>query len=101
LTGPVNLGNPNEFTILELARKVISLTGSASQLVFQPLPSDDPVQRKPDIGLATSALGWQPTVQLGEGLKRTIEYFRRFERSAERSWQGSPHPVAHVESTQH
>jgi len=75
LTGPVNLGNPGEFTIRELAEKVIALTGSSSALVFQPLPADDPLQRKPDIALAQRELGWMPKVALDEGLKRTIAYF--------------------------
>jgi UDP-glucuronate decarboxylase len=75
--GPVNIGNPGEFTILELARKVIDLTGSASEIVFNALPSDDPVQRRPDITLAQEKLGWKPRIQLEAGLKRTIEYFRR------------------------
>lgn len=74
-TGPVNLGNPIEFTILELAEKVIKLTGSRSEIVFKPLPQDDPVQRQPDISLAKSRLGWQPKVELEEGLKSTIAYF--------------------------
>ncbi|MBC7656336.1 MAG: SDR family oxidoreductase [Frankiaceae bacterium] len=74
-TGPVNLGNPVEFTIRELAEKVIALTGSASELVFRPLPVDDPMQRQPDIGLARSSLDWEPTIQLEQGLGRTIEYF--------------------------
>ena len=74
-TGPVNIGNPGEFTIKELAEKVISLTGSKSKLVFRPLPSDDPRQRRPDISLAKAKLDWQPTVQLEEGLKKTIAYF--------------------------
>ncbi len=74
-TGPVNLGNPGEFTILELAEKVIKLTGSRSQLVFKPLPSDDPVQRCPDITLAKTRLAWEPRVQLEEGLEKTIAYF--------------------------
>ncbi|MDX9746901.1 MAG: SDR family oxidoreductase [Paludibacter sp.] len=74
--GPVNIGNPNEFTMLELAEKVIELTGSSSKMIFKPLPSDDPRQRRPDISLAHEALGgWQPTIQLEEGLKRTIRYF--------------------------
>ena len=76
-TGPVNTGNPNEFTIKELAEKVIDLTGSGSKLVYKPLPSDDPMQRQPDITLAREKLGWEPTVQLDEGLKRTIPYFER------------------------
>ena len=76
-TGPVNLGNPNEFSILELAEKAIKLTGSKSKLVFKPLPSDDPLQRCPDISLAKSKLGWEPQVQLEDGLKRTIQYFEQ------------------------
>ena len=75
-TGPVNIGNPGEFSILELAQKVIALTGSKSKIEFHPLPSDDPLQRKPDITLARSALGWEPSVDLAAGLKRTAEYFR-------------------------
>ncbi len=76
LVGPVNLGNPHEFTMLELAQAVIAQTGSCSQLVFRPLPSDDPKQRQPDITLAREKLGWMPQVQLPEGLQKTIEYFR-------------------------
>lgn len=75
VTGPVNLGNPGEFTIKELAEKVLDLTGSKSELTFEPLPSDDPTQRKPDIERAAEALGWQPRVALEEGLKLTIPYF--------------------------
>ncbi len=74
-TGPVNIGNPGEFTIKELAEKVIALTGSRSKLVYRPLPSDDPTQRKPDITLARERLQWSPEVQLEEGLKKTIAYF--------------------------
>ena len=74
--GPVNLGNPEEFTILELARLIIKLTKSASKIIFQPLPMDDPTQRKPDITLAVNKLGWKPKVDLEKGLKNTIEYFR-------------------------
>jgi UDP-glucuronate decarboxylase len=74
-TGPVNLGNPDEFSILELARKVIELTGSRSKIVFRPLPSDDPMQRQPDITLAKEKLDWEPSIPLDEGLKKTIEYF--------------------------
>lgn len=73
--GPINLGNPNEFTIRQLAETVIELTGSSSRLVFRPLPADDPLQRQPDITLAREKLGWEPTVQLEEGLTRTIRYF--------------------------
>ncbi|MFP4031255.1 MAG: UDP-glucuronic acid decarboxylase family protein [Desulfococcaceae bacterium] len=74
-TGPVNLGNPGEFSIRELAEKIISLTGSRSELAFRPLPTDDPRQRKPDISVAKEKLGWAPRAQLEEGLKRTIAYF--------------------------
>ncbi len=76
-TGPVNIGNPGEFTILELAEKVIKLTGSKSKIVFLPLPSDDPKQRQPDITLARKVLNWEPKVPLEEGLKLTIDYFRK------------------------
>ena len=75
-TGPVNIGNPGEFTIRQLAEKVIELTGSRSKLEMKPLPSDDPMQRKPDITLASEKLGWKPTVQLDSGLRKTIEYFK-------------------------
>ena len=75
-TGPVNIGNPNEFTIRELAEQVIRLTGTKSKLIYMPLPSDDPMQRQPNIDLAKKELGWEPRVQLAEGLTRTIEYFR-------------------------
>ncbi len=77
VTGPVNLGNPNEFTIRELAEKVLSITNSKSELVNSPLPSDDPLQRQPDIGLAKSLLNWEPQIQLEEGLRKTIAYFER------------------------
>lgn len=76
LTGPVNLGNPGEFTIKELAEKVIEMTGSGSKLVYRELPQDDPTQRQPDITLAKTGLGWQPRYSLDEGLKPTIEYFQ-------------------------
>ena len=75
VTGPVNLGNPTEFTILELAQKVIDKTGSTSVLNFEPLPENDPRQRQPDIGLAKRLLGWEPTVQLDDGLDKIIAYF--------------------------
>ena len=75
LTTPVNIGNPTEFTIRELADAVVSLTGSRSELVHRPLPQDDPVQRKPDVSVARERLGWEATVPLREGLKTTIEYF--------------------------
>ena len=74
-TGPVNLGNPGEFTILELASKIIDLTNSKSELVYKPLPSDDPTQRQPNIDLAREKLGWEPEIQLDTGLKKTIPYF--------------------------
>lgn len=74
-TGPVNLGNPGEFTILELAEQIIDLTNSKSQIIFNPLPQDDPVQRRPDIQLAQEVLNWNPGVNLEDGLKRTIPYF--------------------------
>jgi UDP-glucuronate decarboxylase len=76
VTGPVNIGNPGEFTIKELAEKVIAMTGTRSKLVFEGLPPDDPKQRRPDIALAQQALGWSPTIALDEGLKRTVAYFK-------------------------
>ncbi|MGE5317166.1 MAG: UDP-glucuronic acid decarboxylase family protein [Chloroflexota bacterium] len=76
LIGPVNIGNPNEFTILELAQKVIELTGSSSKIVRMPLPPDDPSQRQPDITLAKKELSWSPKIELEEGLIKTIEYFK-------------------------
>jgi dTDP-glucose 4,6-dehydratase len=76
-TGPMNIGNPREFTVLELAHTVLEVTGSASEIVFEPLPVDDPVRRRPDITLATEVLGWRPEVDLREGLARTYEWFRR------------------------
>ena len=75
VTGPINLGNPGEFSMLELAEAVVRLTGSKSEIVFQPLPADDPKQRQPDIGKARAQLGWSPTIALEEGLKHTIAYF--------------------------
>ncbi|MCX7635138.1 MAG: hypothetical protein N2Z74_05260, partial [Syntrophales bacterium] len=77
VTGPVNLGNPPAFTILELARQIVALTKSGSSLRFAPLPQDDPVQRQPDISLAQGLIGWQPRIPLEEGLRRTIAYFSR------------------------
>ena len=78
LIGPVNIGNPGEFTMLELAESIMKLSGSKSKLVFEPLPADDPKQRQPDITLAKAQLGWQPKVALEDGLKETIAYFRQF-----------------------
>lgn len=75
-TGPVNIGNPNEFTIKELAEKVIEMTGSDSKIIYMPLPNDDPKQRKPNISLAQEKLDWNPEIQLEEGLKKTIKYFK-------------------------
>jgi UDP-glucuronate decarboxylase len=77
VTGPINIGNPNEFTIRELATKVIEMTGARSELVEQPLPADDPKQRRPDISVAKEVLGWEPKIQLDEGLERTVDYFSR------------------------
>lgn len=76
-SGPMNLGNPGEFTILELAEKAIAATGSRSEIIRQPLPADDPIQRQPDISLARQKLGWEPRIALDEGLKKTIDYFDR------------------------
>jgi UDP-glucuronate decarboxylase len=75
-TGPVNIGNPGEYTILELADKIITLTGAKSTIVYKPLPQDDPLQRKPDIALAREKLGWNPVTDLENGLQRTIDYFK-------------------------
>ena len=76
MTGPVNLGNPTELTIRELAEKIIDMTASKSELKGHPLPGDDPMQRCPDIGLAKSALRWEPRVALEDGLEKTIRYFK-------------------------
>ncbi|MGD0900815.1 MAG: UDP-glucuronic acid decarboxylase family protein [Thermoguttaceae bacterium] len=84
LIGPVNLGNPEEFTILELARQVLELTASRSKVAYKSLPADDPAQRRPDISLAASRLGWRPSVSLREGLQRTIAWFRSIDISAYR-----------------
>ncbi|HBS75248.1 MAG TPA: NAD-dependent dehydratase [Microbacterium sp.] len=77
VTGPVNVGNPGEFTMLELAQAVLEITGSSSAIEHRPLPQDDPKQRQPDISLARSKLGWEPSVPLTDGLRRTVDYFRR------------------------
>ncbi|MBU4037282.1 MAG: NAD-dependent epimerase/dehydratase family protein, partial [Proteobacteria bacterium] len=79
VTGPINIGNPVEFTILELAEKVIELTGSESKIIFETLPEDDPMQRKPDISLAEKELNWRPKIQLEQGLLKTIEYFKKYQ----------------------
>ena len=83
VTGPVNIGNPKEFSILELAHKVIALTGSESTLEFKPLPEDDPIQRKPDIAKASKLLDWEPRIELDEGLEKTIYYFRELLQKSE------------------
>src|SRR5690606_36958271 len=77
ITGPVNIGNPGEYTMLELAEAVLKLVGGSSKLVFEPLPSDDPKQRQPEISLAKEKLGWEPKVSLEDGLRETIAYFRK------------------------
>lgn len=77
ITGPINLGNPEEFTVMELAQKIIKLTDSKSRIIFQPLPQDDPVKRKPDISKAKKILKWQPLIPLDEGLVKTIQYFKK------------------------
>lgn len=74
--GPMNLGNPNEFTILELAERILDITGSSSRIIHEPIPQDDPLQRRPDIALAKKTFDWEPAIQLAEGLKETIEYFK-------------------------
>ncbi len=81
--GPVNIGNPGEFTILELAELVLKFTGSSSKIIYMPLPADDPTQRQPNISLAKSELGWEPKIPLEEGLKKTIEYFKSIREKSE------------------
>ena len=81
VTGPINLGKPGEFKIIELAEKVIELTNSRSEIIFKPLPVDDPMQRRPDITLASEILGWEPEVLLEDGLKKTIAYFEELLQS--------------------
>ena len=78
ITGPINIGNPNEFTVRELAEQVIRLTNASSEIIEAPLPQDDPKQRQPDIGKAKRDLGWEPSIQLEQGLVKTIDYFRKF-----------------------
>jgi nucleoside-diphosphate-sugar epimerase len=75
VTGPVNIGNPDEYTMLDLARIVLEVTGSASEIVHEPLPTDDPTRRRPDISLARRLLGWEPVVDLRDGLTRTADFF--------------------------
>ncbi|MEM9412117.1 MAG: SDR family NAD-dependent epimerase/dehydratase, partial [Planctomycetota bacterium] len=88
VTGPVNIGNPAEFTIKQLAELVLSLTESKSKLVFKNLPMDDPKMRRPDIGLANDLLGWSPTIPLEEGISRSIPYFRDMVTQMNRSQLG-------------
>jgi UDP-glucuronate decarboxylase len=76
ITGPVNLGNPGEFTMLELAQKVLEITESKAEIIFHPLPQDDPKQRKPNIEMAEQLLQWKPSISLGEGLESTVNYFK-------------------------
>ena len=90
LTGPMNLGNPAEITVTQLAERVIELTDSKSRLVYYPLPYDDPTRRCPDISLAQRHLGWRPPVSLNEGLQRTIDYFDRVLRGAKAAPAGDP-----------
>jgi UDP-glucuronate decarboxylase len=75
--GPVNIGNPCEFSILELAEKIIKLSGSRSKIIFEPLPNDDPMQRQPDITMVKDRLGWEPKIDIEEGILKTIEYFKQ------------------------
>jgi UDP-glucuronate decarboxylase len=93
-TGPVNLGNPGEFTIMELAEKVLEMTGSRSEIIFKPLPQDDPIMRKPDIGLAKEVLRWEPKIPLGEGLRKTIDYFDDLLRSGDTVSANAARPVS-------
>jgi UDP-glucuronate decarboxylase len=83
VTGPINIGNPHEISVRELAERVIAATRSRSRVIFAPLPQDDPVQRCPDISMARRVLGWQPEVDLDQGLSRTIDYFRGLIRTDE------------------
>jgi UDP-glucuronate decarboxylase len=91
VTGPVNLGNPREFTVQQLAERVIALSGSTSRIEYRPLPQDDPVRRRPDISLAKRLLGWQPYVALEDGLVQTIAYFRAMTSRTEEAESRSPH----------
>ena len=77
ITGPINIGNPGEFTIKELAEIILDMTGSKSKIVYKPLPVDDPIQRRPDISKAKIELGWEPSIDLQTGLEKTIEYFKQ------------------------
>jgi UDP-glucuronate decarboxylase len=85
VTGPINLGNPGEFTMTELATKVLKIVGNDGSIEHRPLPSDDPVRRRPDIDKARELLGWSPTVGLDEGLERTVEYFRELLKTSEQA----------------
>jgi UDP-glucuronate decarboxylase len=85
VTGPVNIGNPHEIPVRELAERVIAITGSSSRIVHRPLPQDDPLQRCPDISMAKDLLGWRPTIELDNGLRRTVDYFRKLISDADRA----------------
>ncbi|HWX13409.1 MAG TPA: SDR family NAD-dependent epimerase/dehydratase, partial [Methylocella sp.] len=89
ITGPINIGNPREFSIRELAEQILAITGSKSKLIKKPLPDDDPKQRQPDITLAETVLGWRPTIELTEGLHATIAYFDTLLREQGKSAVGS------------
>jgi UDP-glucuronate decarboxylase len=93
-TGPINLGNPHEFTLLELAEKIKNILGITIPTIFQALPQDDPLQRKPDISLARKTLGWEPKINLDEGLKRTIEYFKRIMVKNKSTIRGNSTPLS-------
>jgi UDP-glucuronate decarboxylase len=83
VTGPINLGNPQELSMLEIAQRIVALTGSSSEIVFRPLPMDDPWHRKPDISRALDVLNWRPITSLDDGLRRTAQYFRQFVQQAD------------------
>jgi UDP-glucuronate decarboxylase len=99
IIGPMNLGNPGEFTIRELAEMVIRLTGSTAKLTFAPLPADDPLQRQPDIRMAREMLGWQPRIALEEGLKKTIAYFDTLLATGARRPLATPAPAVEALAT--
>jgi|GEM_PF-2558722 len=96
-TGPVNLGNPGEFTIRELAEKILEMTGSRSELVFKPLPIDDPRQRQPDITLTRERLGWEPKIKLADGLVQTFEFFECRCIRCHAKWYASGCSVKHYD----
>ncbi|WP_424934197.1 UDP-glucuronic acid decarboxylase family protein [Amaricoccus macauensis] len=98
VTGPINLGNPREFTILQLAQLVIAKTGSSSKIIHAELPGDDPKQRKPDISVAKSTLGWEPGIQIEDGLDKTIAYFRKIVLESAEPWAPPVHAAANIAS---